>query len=205
MFFIAVVWIGLLYLTRQRRILRYVLLLLSLIAVAAMIFPGAKINREELRTIYVDRLKTYNNTRYVYGGENHLGIDCSGLVRAAMFRALQIYGTKEHDSNALRSSLRLWWADSNAIDLGKGKTGDTIAIGSGEYSKLSEHDQILPGDLAVTESGSHVLAYLGDETWIEAEPNVGGTHIFKLSGQFASLAQEQVKFVRWRWLADEKP
>jgi len=79
-----------------------------------------------------------------------------------------------------------------------------VPIGDGEFSKLSNHATILPGDLAVTESGSHVLAYLGDETWIEAEPNVGGTHIFQLSGRFAELSDEMVRFVRWRWLASNK-
>jgi hypothetical protein len=53
----------------------------------------------------------------------------------------------------------------------------------------------------VTESGSHVLAYLGDEIWIEAEPNVGGTHVFDPAGKFSYLAEERVRFVRWKWLA----
>lgn len=35
-----------------------------------------------------------------------------------------------------------------------------------------DHSNILPGDLAVNVSGVHTMAYLGDKTWIEADPGV---------------------------------
>jgi hypothetical protein len=33
-----------------------------------------------------------------------------------------------------------------------------------------DHEKIMPGDLAVTQNGVHVLAYLGERSWIEADP-----------------------------------
>ncbi|MGB7521632.1 MAG: hypothetical protein WA896_18540, partial [Spirulinaceae cyanobacterium] len=33
------------------------------------------------------------------------------------------------------------------------------------------HNRIKPGDLAVTADGVHILAYIGNQTWIEADPN----------------------------------
>jgi hypothetical protein len=118
-----------------------------------------------------------------------------------MVESLATYGFRHFSPRALRTSLWLWWHDSNAIDLGKPESHLTVPVRDPAFSALSNHPEIEVGDLAVTESGSHVLAYLGHETWIEAEPNVGGTHVFTLTGQFAPLAGERVRFVRWRCLA----
>jgi hypothetical protein len=201
----AIAWFGFLFLEWRRVWLRITIAALTLLLAGLILLPShSRIDPVELRRIYVQQLRNYDKTIYVYGGETRLGIDCSGLVRAAMVQALRNYGIKAHDSTTLRSSFHLWWFDSSATDLGKAHSRDTIQIGNGDFAKLSDHETILPGDLAVTESGSHVLAYLGDETWIEAEPSVGRTHIFTLSGQFAPLAGEQVRFVRWRWLTEEK-
>lgn len=197
------VWLGLLLLVWRHKLLRLALIALSILPLVFISMPlHARTDQEQLRHIYIHRLKKYDGTRYVYGGENRLGIDCSGLVRAGMIEALGIHAIRTLNPAALRSSLHLWWRDSNAIDLGKGRTGDTLPIGDGSFVELSSHTDVLPGDMAVTESGSHVLVYLGDENWIEAEPAVGGTHIFSLSGRFAPLACERVRFVRWRWFAN---
>jgi hypothetical protein len=200
----AIVWFGLLFLGWRRMWLRVVIAASTLFLAGLILLPShSRIDQVELRRNYVQQLRSYNKTIYVYGGENCLGVDCSGLVRVAMVQALRHYGLKARDSNALRSSFRLWWFDSNAIDLGKARSRHTVPVTNGDFETLSDHAAILPGDLAVTESGSHVLAYLGDETWIEADPSVGRTHIFTLSGQFASLAGERVRFVCWRWLTEK--
>lgn len=56
----------------------------------------------------------------------------------------------------------------------------------------------IAGDLAVTESGSHVVAYFGDQTWVKADPTLGKTHVYEFSNQFAGLGDERVHFVRWK-------
>jgi hypothetical protein len=199
---LALVWGGLIVLTAVRK--WWVGAGLAAITLAVGIFiclPGAPINVAELRSLYLERLQRYTGVIYVYGGENSLGIDCSGLVRRAMVDALFLYGVRKHDSAAIRAACRLWWCDANAIELGNGAHGDTRAVGASASVKLGDHPDAVPGDMAVTASGSHVLAYLGGEQWIEAEPNVGRTHVFTLTGSFQGLASEHVKFVRWKWLA----
>src|SRR5580658_7227415 len=43
--------------------------------------PGKPYDVHALRIAYVDRLRAYVGVKYVWGGENMLGVDCSGLVR----------------------------------------------------------------------------------------------------------------------------
>jgi NlpC/P60 family len=46
-----------------------------------LIFLDRQIGAETLRSTYLRSLYSYMGTTYVWGGENQLGIDCSGLVR----------------------------------------------------------------------------------------------------------------------------
>lgn len=72
-----------------------------------------------------------------------------------------------------RRALSLWWHDCTAKALGEthdGLTGHQLNTAS--LNKL-DHSKILPVDLAVTRSGVHIMAYLGGDTWIEADPGVG--------------------------------
>jgi cell wall-associated NlpC family hydrolase len=146
----------------------------------------------------VERLKDYDGVRYVYGGENHRGVDCSGLVRAAMVRALIDRGFGSLNSEMLRSAFTLWWRDTNAIQLGKGANGLTLPISDGSPMPMRAAQNLRPGDLAVTTSGSHVLAYLGDQRWIEADPDVARVQIVDLNT--SRIADQEVLLVTWRWL-----
>ncbi len=193
--------LGLLALTWKTKRIRYSLLALCLAGAVFVSLPySPKRDIEALRGIYVSKLKSYDGTRYVWGGENHLGIDCSGLVRIGLADALFEYGLRRMDPSAIRSGFYLWWHDSNAVDLGKAASLHTILLGDGSLTKLSAGRNQLAGDLAVTQAGSHVLVYLGGDLWIEAEPSVGATHIFDLKGKFSYLADQEVRFVRWTYL-----
>lgn len=197
----AFAWLAVLVLTWRSIVLRAIAVFATLVIAGVVLFPGKHdLDAAELRARYVAQLLRFEGVRYVYGGENLRGIDCSGLVRAAMVEALARDGARHVNAHTVRESLRLWWHDTNAIDLGNGRCPFTRPIGSAEYRTLAADVALLPGDLAVTESGSHVLAALGDGRWIEAEPNVGGTHVFDLQGRFSYLANERVRFVRWIWL-----
>lgn len=204
----SLIAIGLLALTWKTKSVRHSLLALFLSVAVLVSFPyEPKRDIDALRDIYVTKLKAYDGTRYVWGGENHLGIDCSGLVRIALAEALFEYGLRRMDPSALRTGFYLWWHDSNAVDLGKATSVHTILLGDGALARLSEGKNQLAGDLAVTQAGSHVLVYIGGDLWIEAEPSVGATHIFDLKGKFNYLADQEVRFVRWTYLnaTDDNP
>ena len=46
----------------------------------------------------------------------------------------------------------------------------TKQIISGLNLNVISYENIKPGDLAVTANGIHIMAYLGNKTWIEADP-----------------------------------
>jgi cell wall-associated NlpC family hydrolase len=63
---------------------------------------------------------------------------------------------------------------------------------------MRDAQDLRPGDLAVTTSGSHVLAYLGQNQWIEADPDIMRVHIVDL--KTSPIAGQEVLLVTWRWL-----
>ena len=163
-------WAGLVALTWKRRALRLAVIVATSLFALFFFLPGsATPDSNALRARFVERLKDYDGVRYIYGGENRRGVDCSGLVRAAMFRALLDRGLVSLDAGALRSAFTLWWRDTNAIQLGKGANGLTLPLGDGSPTH-ARRAECAPGRTRRQTSGSHVLAYLG-ETSIEADPD----------------------------------
>ncbi len=192
-------WTGLVALAFKHRILRVVLIVAPALSALLLITSNSRIpDSDALRRRFVERLTDYDGVRYVYGGENHRGVDCSGLVRAAMVRALIDRGFASRDSGMLRSAFTLWWRDTNAIQLGKGANGLTLPLGDGSPLPMRAAQDLRPGDLAVTTSGSHVLAYLGHQRWIEADPDVARVQIVDLNT--SHIADQEVSLVTWRWL-----
>src|SRR2546423_8226638 len=158
----------LLMLVWRQNLWRTVVILVMILFAACLLLPGGdKTDTEALRERFVRQLKSYDGAWYVYGGENHRGIDCSGLVRAAMVHSLADEGFSSANPRLLRAALNLWWRDSNAIQLGKSAYGFTAPQADGSPIAMRAAQNLRPGDLAVTTSGSHVLAYLGDNRWIE--------------------------------------
>jgi hypothetical protein len=192
-------WIRLLILARKHAVVRNALIVVSIAAGLFFSFPIHRpIDARSLRRTYVNELQRYNQVHYVYGGENFCGIDCSGLVRAAMINSLFKDGVASLNPVMLRSAVSLWWHDANAVQLGNGARGFTLLLGNGDPITLRRAHDLLPGDLAVTTSGSHVLAYLGGDQWIEADPGVARVHVVELAT--SPIAGEEVRIVRWRWL-----
>jgi NlpC/P60 family len=195
----VLVGISLVSLLWRRKVWRIALFLIVALSGAFILLPGrSQIETARLRQRFVHRLETYEGVRYVYGGENPRGIDCSGLVRAAMVRALFDEGISSADPALLRAAFILWWRDTNALQLGKGGRGLTLPIGDGLPMPMREAPNLRPGDLAVTTSGSHVLAALDDHRWIEADPDVNRVHIVDLIT--SPIAGQEVLLVTWCWL-----
>ena len=166
----AVLWGGLLALTWRRRLVRVGLLLLPGGIAAPFFLPARPVAPQALRAELVERLQALEGVCYVWGGESARGIDCSGLPRKALRDALFSEGLRTGNGGALRQAASLWWRDTSAMALGEGHRGLTVPLNvSGKIVSL-DTSLLLPGDLAVTSSGAHVLVYFGDGRWIQADP-----------------------------------
>jgi len=156
-----------------------------------------------LRTFYVNELSRYEGTRYIWGGENRLGIDCSGLPRKALRNALLkgafIYGERR----CLKLAIQNWWLDASAAALANGyQNYVTWLQKEGTVSDIREN-ALSPGDLAITEDGVHVMVFLGEDRWISADP-IRGKVIIESSNANNPWFREKVKFYTWTVLLPYK-
>lgn len=170
---------------------------MSVAIVGFFIWPGKPIEAKNLRLTYLKSLRSYESTHYVWGGENKLGIDCSGLVRAGFIKANFEEGLKTFNPKLVRSAASLWWYDCSAKSLGEQYRGLTKKIIYSTGINSLDHSQILPGDMAVTIDGMHVLAFLGGDEWIEADPTFGKVVIVKAPSKDNPWLNEPVQIVRW--------
>jgi len=166
-------WLGLLTLTWNRKPIRVALIALPLLVASLFLLPGRNIDSDALRRDYVQRMAQYEGTKYVWGGENSFGIDCSGLPRRALRDALLSYGIRHLNGRALRSYLEHWRFDASARALGQGYRNYTRALKYKGTIQEMDNEGLMPGDLVVTKNGVHILAYVGDGKWIQADPGIG--------------------------------
>ena len=166
-------WLGLLILTWRRKPIRLAVLILPVLAAILFVLPGDKIDEGELRQDYVRRMGKLEGTKYFWGGESSRGIDCSGLPRRSLRDALLTYGVKHLNGQAFRQYVEHWWFDASAKALGESYRNYTSPLGFAGTIQEMEYAGLMPGDLAVTTSGVHILAYTGDGKWIQADPGIG--------------------------------
>jgi hypothetical protein len=167
------VWGGALILWWRRRWVRVLCLGAVALVPAISFWPTRPTDPAQLRGRYVEALRANEGTRYVWGGENRLGIDCSGLVRRGLIDALFRQGLATANPGLIRQSFALRWFDCSARALGDEYRHQTRRLFSVTSIRQLDHTRILPGDFAVTSGGIHTLAYLGGETWIQADPGAG--------------------------------
>lgn len=185
---------------RRHGAIRLAALTAGLLVAAAALWPAPARASGKLRASYLQRLQSYEGTRYVWGGEGWTGIDCSGLVRRAMVDALRTEALQTANPAVLRQSIALWWHDRSAKALGEGFRGDTRLVTRAASLNTIDVSRLRPGDLAVTADGKHVLAYAGDRTWIAADwPIVDRWRIPERRNKWFRVP---VRIVRWRWLDD---
>lgn len=165
-------WLRGAMLVRRRRAVAALVVALPLVGAAWLSLPGRPADPSELRTAYAKSLLKYRGVRYVWGGEGRLGIDCSGLVRRGLIDANVAVGVGTLNPRLLRAAISLWWHDCSARALRDEYRGLTIRRGAAPGINSVAKESLVPGDLAVTADGVHVLACLDDATWIEADPGV---------------------------------
>ncbi|NLX24885.1 MAG: C40 family peptidase [Lentisphaerae bacterium] len=167
---IPALWLGAGVLMWRIRWLAYTTWATALLAGIILLLPGEAPNPAQLRAEYIKQLRDYEGTQYVWGGENRRGIDCSGLVRRALIDSYFHLGITQANPRALRSAIDLWWNDASAQALLNGYLDLTAPLA--DATSINEIEAPLQrGDLAVTTDCVHVLAYLGDQQWIEADPS----------------------------------
>ena len=166
----VLLYFGAAYLLRRRPVLVTLLVAAPVAATAFLLSPGKSVDNEQLRARYVESLQSLDGTPYVWGGETRTGIDCSGLVRGAMTEANLVEGIATGNPVLLRNAALLWWHDESAKALGENDRGLTQTIASAKTLNDAPYSELRPGDIAVLASGIHTLAYLGDKTWIQADP-----------------------------------
>jgi NlpC/P60 family len=190
-------WAGMLFFAWRMKLIRYFLFLIPVLLAIPFCLPKAGIEEKELRADYLQRLVKFEKTRYVWGGESSRGIDCSGLPRRAFRDALLAYGMKHANGLAFRAYLEHWWFDASANALGEGYRNYTKPVGLSGTIHTMDYDNLLPGDLAVTTGRGHVLVYVGDEQWIQADPGIGFVAV--LNGRTSSNVWFTIPVTIHRW------
>lgn len=193
-----VVWLGLIGLLWRRVWIRIGLLVITCLISCFLLLPGrGQRDLDAIRREYTIGLKRYEGVTYDWGGENFKGIDCSGLMRRGLIDALFVHGLKTFDPGQVRKALWLWWHDCSAQALGKENLGVTVHLLDTPSINELDHSRILAGDMAVTRSGTHVMAYLGNRIWIEADPGEGRVVKVSVPSEHNPWFREPMKVMRW--------
>lgn len=199
-----------LYLTSLLLALRHTVwrsVLLGVLALAALFLclPGRPYSCDALQRTAARCMVSYRGTRYVWGGESHFGIDCSGLVRRGMIEADLRQGLITANPRLVRQGIYLWWHDCSARQLGDGYRSFTRPLFNTPSINKTDQRRFVPSDLAVTGDGSHVMAYLGDGKWIEAHPDAGQVILVQVPSSDNPRFQIPVEIVRWRQVEPRQP
>lgn len=196
----VLVWAVGLIAFRRSRIAVVVLVALAFLTGAAAVLPGRAVDSVVLRDQYVETLRGYTGTAYVWGGETHRGIDCSGLVRCALAEAEFREGAKTLNPRLLRGAFALWCNDASALSLRYGYGNHARELREIRSLNTAPNGFLAPGDFAVTASGGHTLAYLGGNTWISADPTPGKVVTYRTPDPHQAWLNVPLVILRWHVL-----
>ena len=182
--------------------LRMALILFYISALVFLAWPAAlPKDRSGLRASYCKALSSYVGCRYVWGGVGYFGIDCSGFVQKGLEDGMVTNGLVGVSPALLRESIWIYWHRTTAKVLGEGDAGRTFPITEARALNDLDYSLLMPGDLAVTASGDHVLAYLGEKTWIAADPVEHKVTRFTIPERRNFYFSTPMRIVRWKILS----
>ena len=162
---------GLLALAWRPAAARWSVIGVCLLLAAFLACPfGPRVSEDDERAAIAEAAVAYAGAPYVWGGEARNGIDCSGLVRRAYIDAAVSLGLHNFSPAHLRRAIRLWAHDTSARDFEGKPPVDGRVIVRLPSLRGATPATVLPGDCAIVGNGLHVLLYLGDNRWIQADP-----------------------------------
>lgn len=195
-------WSSGIYLFWRRIYLRILFLIISLVVFLIIIIPGHNANSKQLQDEYVHSLLGYENVRYIWGGENKIGIDCSGLVREGFINANIKVGVKTLNPKLIRRAFFIWWYDCAADALGNSyRQMATLVLKAKSMDEL-DYNNIRLGDIIVAEKGFHTFVYIGNNTWIEANPDKGNTVTVSSEEKGKDWNGIPIRLLRWSELVN---
>jgi hypothetical protein len=198
---LILVWAGGLYFGWRRLPVRMGMLAVTFCLSLLLILPNRSVDAASLRSTYIQAMQGYEDTPYVWGGENRFGIDCSGLVREGLIQANLQQGIITFNPALVRQGVAMWWFDLSAQALRDGERGWTKRLFKAESINAIDHSKLLPGDLAATADGVHILAYIGENNWIEADPGIHKVMTVAVPDKVNYWFNVPVYVLRWQQLA----
>lgn len=189
-------WAGLLAIAWKHRGWKFAALAAPLVLALPFLMPARELDRQQLQERYLESMRSFEGTRYVWGGESKRGIDCSGLPRAGLRSALAGQAARGNGT-AARLWMEQWWFDTSAKAMAEENRGFTNTTGiSGDLRKI-DLGQVEPGDLAVTMDRRHVMIYLGAGEWIQADPGTGKVFTAHAGSELSGYLSSEVTICRW--------
>ena len=156
---------------KQKVILKIIGVVTVVFLIVLVSLKNKDVPVEKIRNRYVTELLKYENTTYVWGGETRNGIDCSGLVRKGMIDTLLKVGIENVSSKYVYEAFKLYVNDFSAKAIKQEYKNLFTTLQEIESVNTFDHSYILPGDILVTNNGVHTFAYIGNNTWIQADPD----------------------------------
>ena len=161
------------------RLRRTVLISCISLGLLPLILPSRPVDAKALHQHYIQALTRFEGTRYHWGGETFTGIDCSGLPRRALQQAMLRQGLKQFNGGLIRKAVFHWWFDASAEALATEYRNYALPLNrptetdSTNTIRSMTYDELNPGDFAVTGDRQHLIVYLGNGQWIQADPGTG--------------------------------
>ncbi len=194
---VTVLLVGLILLLWKKKPWRYAVFAIPVILFVPFILPGRDIQTEQLNSDYLRRVAAFEGTRYHWGGESSRGIDCSGLPRRAMRDAMLAQSFLTLNGRGFRGWLKQWWYDASAKALSESYRDYTVPLHVTGTIREMDYEGLVPGDMAVTTNGVHILVYLGKGQWAQADPVPGKVTILDGRTGDSGWFDQEVTTHRW--------